>query len=279
MKCKICNSTSNKIFEKTILQKYNSGYYKCTNCFFLQTDEAVWLKEAYKSAITSLDIGMVNRNIHLQNEVKEIINSCFPESKIFLDYAGGYGMFVRLMRDIGFNFYRQDEYCKNIFAKYFDLSDLEIKKFDIVTAFEVLEHFENPIAEIEKIFNFSDTVIFSTEITPASNIDIENWWYIAPETGQHIAFYNQKSMKIIAEKFNKNYYCRNKNIHVFTSKKLTDLQCFYAFKRKSKHNIFFVSILRFLKYKIKRKTLTPVDYQYIKDLINNSPQKQKTQIL
>lgn len=268
MKCKICNSNTEKIFEKIILQKYQSNYHKCSNCGFVQTDEPIWLKEAYQSAITSLDIGMISRNNNLKTECIQIINSCFPEAKIFLDYAGGYGMFVRLMRDSGFDFYRQDDYCENIFANHFDIKNTQIKKFDIVTAFEVLEHFETPLTEIEKIFNFSDSVIFSTEIVPESNQEIENWWYIAQETGQHIAFYTKKSMELIAEKFNKNYYCRNHNIHVFTSKKLTNLQVDFAFNNNPKHKKYFWSKGRRQKYEVQRESLTPSDYQYIKDLLN-----------
>jgi len=38
-------------------------------------------------------------------------------------------VYVRLMRDEGYNFYRQDVYCENIFAKSFDVEDLKEKKF------------------------------------------------------------------------------------------------------------------------------------------------------
>lgn len=260
MSCKICNSHSEKIFVKIILQKYESSYYKCTNCGFIQTDEPVWLKEAYESAITSLDIGLINRNISLRKEIKSIIDSYFAESKIYLDYAGGYGMFVRLMRDIGFNFYRQDDYCDNIFSNYFDETDNSISKFDIVTGFEVLEHFNSPLEEIEKVLNYADTAIFSTEIAPYSNIQIENWWYICEETGQHIAFYTDKSMQIIAEKFKRNYYCRNGNIHIFTTKKINNF-----IKKPRKH---FLYKYTFFNKNIKRSSLLDKDYSYIKSLLN-----------
>lgn len=276
MKCKICDSNTEKIFEKIILQKFKSGYHKCINCSFVQTDEPIWLEEAYQSAITSLDIGMISRNNTLKTESTAIIDSCFPEAKIFLDFAGGYGIFVRLMRDSGFNFYRQDDYCQNIFSKNFDLKDIQTNKFDVVTAFEVLEHFENPIKEIEKIFNFSDSVIFSTEIAPETNIEIENWWYIAQETGQHIAFYSKKSMEIIAKKFNKNYYCRNQYIHVFTSKKLTDSQIDYAFNNNPIHKKHFWSKGKEQKIEIQRESLLLTDYQYIKNLLNNPNNKQES---
>jgi Methyltransferase domain len=271
MICKICKNPSEKIFEKIILQKYNANYYRCTSCSFVQTDQPTWLSEAYESAITSLDIGLPYRNFYLRDEVTNIINACFPESKIYLDFAGGYGLFVRLMRDNGFNFYRQDDYCKNIFAKHFDIIDYNTTSFDIVTAFEVFEHFDNPLEEIEKIFSYSDTVIFSTEITPETNEEIENWWYIAQETGQHIAFYSKKSMKIIAKKYNKNYYTKNGNLHLFTPKELNGKQIDFAFRNKKKKYFWEKSYQK--EFNLKRPSLLEIDYQFIKNILNNSSKK------
>jgi hypothetical protein len=50
---------------------------------------------------------------------------------------GGYGMFVRLMRDGGFDFHREDPLCDNLFAQGFDRQD--DGTFELVTAFEVFE--------------------------------------------------------------------------------------------------------------------------------------------
>ena len=65
MKCKICGENSPKIFEKKVLVKYEVSYHQCSNCQFVQTEESFWLDEAYKSAITSLDIGILLRNTFL----------------------------------------------------------------------------------------------------------------------------------------------------------------------------------------------------------------------
>jgi hypothetical protein len=259
MDCKICNYKTEVIFEKIILQKYKSKFHRCENCNFIQTDEPIWLEEAYKSAITTLDIGLLSRNNILKKQVENIIDNYFSETRLYLDYAGGYGVFVRLMRDIGYDFYRQDDYCDNIFANYFDINDTQIKQFDIVTGFEVLEHFSNPLQEIEKVLTFSETAIFSTEIAPLSISEAEKWWYLTEETGQHIAFYSVKSMEIIAEKFNKNYYCRDGNIHIFTNKKIPN------FKKKLPKS--FISKLFYKKRK--KESLTPKDYKYIQSILNN----------
>ncbi|MDM9385349.1 methyltransferase domain-containing protein [Chlorogloeopsis sp. ULAP01] len=80
----------------------------------------------------------------------------------FLDVSGGYGLLTRLMRDIGFDCYTTDKYCQNLFAKAFEPTD----KFeaDALFAFEVLEHIENPLKFLSKIFMKSGckTLIFST---------------------------------------------------------------------------------------------------------------------
>lgn len=264
MQCKICSSNSNKIFEKTILNKYPTNYYQCDNCKFIQTDTPFWLDESYSSAITSLDLGLLSRNLVLKDEVARIIDCCFPDAKTMLDYAGGYGVLVRLMRDNGFNFYRQDPYCENIFAKGFDVTDISIQKFDVVTAFEVFEHFADPIPEIEKIFELSDFVIFSTDLVP-EDIKTEDWWYISPEIGQHVAFYSKETMDFLAKKYNKNYYYKEKNIHVLTSKVFNESQIDYLFRAHVPKNRILNKLKRKINYSVSRKTLLWEDYDNIKN--------------
>lgn len=39
MKCKICRSNSNEIFNAIIINKYKIDYFKCDNCGFLQVED------------------------------------------------------------------------------------------------------------------------------------------------------------------------------------------------------------------------------------------------
>ncbi|NJM80144.1 MAG: hypothetical protein HC854_11990 [Flavobacterium sp.] len=76
---------------------------------------------------------------------------------------------------------------------------------------------------------------------PKSIQEIQNWWYIAEETGQHIAFYANETMDYIAQKFNKNYYSDGRSLHLFTAKKLSQTQIDYSFNydRKYKKKYFW----------------------------------------
>ncbi len=273
-KCKVCDQESPVIFQKTILQKYHSDYYRCKNCGFIQTSEPVWLEEAYQSAITSLDIGLIDRNLYLNEQVPRIVETAFPDNKAMLDYGGGYGMLVRMLRDKGYNFYRQDLYCENLFAKHFDIQDAPVKRFDLLSAFEVFEHLTDPLPEISKMFKLSDSIVFSTLLVPSENVkELEDWWYLSTLTGQHVALYSFKSLELIAKKFGKNFYSNGNNLHLMTSKLLSEEQQRAMFGVKKKRGIINRIINRLNKDNSTiqpRPSLLPKDYAFIENLLKQN---------
>ncbi|MFB2881224.1 methyltransferase domain-containing protein [Floridanema aerugineum] len=222
MKCKICQSESIHFANAKILDKYNIDYFKCQNCGFVQTEEPYWLSEAYTNAIASSDVGLVFRNLQFSKITSNIIFSIFAHSSKFLDYGGGYGLFVRLMRDEGFDFYWYDKYCDNIFAKGF-IAESEEEKYELVTAFEVFEHFSDPLTEIQNLFQFSRNILFSTELLPENNPKPGEWWYYSLQDGQHIAIYTVKSLAIIAERLGLNFYSNGLNLHLITEKQIPEV--------------------------------------------------------
>ncbi len=216
MNCRICGTESNFIFSAKILNKYDVKYFHCSNCGFIQTEEPFWLKEAYSRPINISDTGYLQRNINLSKFTTTILTLFFNSKGKFLDYAGGYGVFVRLMRDIGFDFYWSDPYTENLFAKGFEHSRQD--RIELVTSFESFEHFNNPMKEIENMLSISKNIIFTTELLPNPIPKPDEWWYYGLEHGQHISFYSERTLQHIANYFRLNYSHLG-NLHLFTEKK------------------------------------------------------------
>lgn len=260
MICKICGTNNTKIFDKKVLGKYDVGYYQCPNCNFIQTDTPYWLNEAYSSAITATDIGLISRNVYFTEVTTALLRLCgFDGNKKYLDYGGGYGIYVRMMRDNGYNFFWSDEYCENVYAQKFsaDLTNTE-KNYEAVTAFEVFEHLVDPMKEIEKLLTYSDSILFSTVLANSRNTDIDKWWYIAPEHGQHVAFYDIKTLHYIASKYGLNVFSNNATLHLLTRKKINK---FYF--KLSTH----IRIAKLYNTIFQPKSLLDADYQlYLKDI-------------
>lgn len=222
MICSICSANAPAYCSARVLGKYEVQYYRCDQCQFIFTESPYWLNEAYNSAITRLDIGLVQRNQLMTPVVKAVINKWFNPRGRFIDYGGGYGMLVRMMRDEGFDFYRQDIHCENLYAESFDITDIPPFRADLLTAFEVFEHLVDPVAELEKMLALSDTILFSTTIQPTSNVSPESWWYFIPETGQHISLYSRSSLQALADRFELNYSWKGMDIHLFSRRRISN---------------------------------------------------------
>ncbi len=218
MICKICGSSSELIFKANVLERHDVSYFFCSSCDFIQTEEPYWLQEAYQDAVSIYDVWSVARPLNNSAIVARLIDHCFPNADSpVLDYGGGSGIFVRRMRDIGYNFIRSDAYSKNLYARCFDIVDFpDQKKFSLVTSFEVFEHLVNPLEDVRTLFKYADSIYFTTIIKPSNITKADDWDYIAPYHGQHISFYSVNALKKIAELTGSKLISDRKSNHFLT---------------------------------------------------------------
>lgn len=234
--CKICNSTTQTAFSCIALKKYSFEAAICHDCGLLQIVEPHWLDEAYGEAIAEADTGLVSRNLSLANDLTPLLFHLFEDKGCYVDFSGGTGLLVRLMRDTGFDFRWRDPYCKNIHARGFEFNP-DIHKCNAVTAFEVLEHILNPVDFIRDAMSTAgaDLFICTTQLFEGRPPDPTKWWYYAFEAGQHISFYQRKTLAKIAGYLNLNLFT-NGLIHIFYKNQ-------YQNKINKYYNSKFVRIL------------------------------------
>lgn len=260
MECKICQNETKIIFNAKVLYKYDVDYYQCIKCGFGQTEKPYWLEEAYVSSMNLSDTGVMQRSERMSKITTALIFFFFNTKGTFLDYAGGFGVFTRQMRDIGFDFYWQDPYTKNEIARGFEGS-LD-RKYDIVTTFESFEHFDNPFQEIEKILQLTDTIVLTTDLISVPAPKHKDWWYYASEHGQHLSFYSKNSFDKIAKKYGLIYY-NTKNVHVLSRKKIGLLGNLFLKFKFAKH-LLYLSFY-FVNPFLKSKSVSDMNSFYSKD--------------
>lgn len=202
------------MFSARVLDKYEVAYSLCPICDLLQTEQPYWLDEAYARPITLQDTGLLSRNIMLSSKLSLFLNDAGLREGRFLDYAGGYGVMTRLMRDIGFDYYWNDVYTHNLFAVGFE-GTLD-SKYDAVSAFEVLEHLGDPAAVVQQVLSSTDTFIFSTELREVGSVPARDWMYYGFAHGQHVSFYSQATLSFLAEQTGTRLLTDGRFFHVLT---------------------------------------------------------------
>ncbi len=228
-KCRFCqNNTISLLFppnKKTILKSSISDYactnsafgihgpiVKCSNCQIIYVDEELTQEQVstyYECANDPLYFDEQEaRRITFQKHLKKL-----PKRGNLLDIGTNTGLFVKIAQDSGWDAtglepnkwgveYAKKNYGVNLVNKPFEKGTFKKESFDVVTMWDVIEHFTDPVFEIEKVFEIikpNGVFAFST-INPESLLAKamgSRWpWYME----MHKVFLNKKAAEFYLKK-------------------------------------------------------------------------------
>ncbi len=198
-----------------MLGSFEAEFERCPRCGLVMAVRPHWLDQAYAAPITRLDIGLLDRCLLLSQVTAAVLRAERLRGGRFLDWAGGYGALTRLMRDRGYHFEHLDPMTDNVFAHGHEVPDVDSRRYDLVTGFEVLEHLEDPVGALRPVAGTTDRLLITTQPLPDPPPSPTQWWYYALSTGQHITFYTPRSLALLAERLGFDGVVTGSFVHLF----------------------------------------------------------------
>jgi SAM-dependent methyltransferase len=190
---------------KVVRNRYVAHYYECGSCRALQVVDPSWLAEAYAQEgnplVDNPDKGRFARNFSAFHYIAALVESgVVPERPMTLDFGGGYGILTQMLRSGGYEAWQADPHVPVPFLAadrgLSRLEDFPDGSFDLVTSLEVMEHLDDPQSVVDRLARLlkpGGTLMLSTTLYRPGEHD-QNWFYLHPETGQHITFWSREAL-------------------------------------------------------------------------------------
>ena len=174
-------------------------YARCSNCGFVFTDHFDdWSALEWSTSIYNAEYKLVDPDfLSVRPEANaawlaDTVGPNLCDIKI-LDFGSGNGKTEEFLRLRGFaNVVSYDPIFNDVVPD---------GKFDLVTAFEVVEHSPNPVEVFRQLVSFMSpgaTLVFQTCLTPDNMETIRSgWWYMSPRNG-HVSLYSSGALQTLA---------------------------------------------------------------------------------
>gem|GEM_PF-1997310 len=189
--CKICGAKST-----FFAWRRGAAYFKCMQCSFIEStfhEGKDFYEEVYKNAIHTASKTSGGRELFFVEWCTEILGFSNPRILVF---APGSTLTFEILSERGADVYAADISDGLPYSDRFihlRKSKMPEVKFDIITAVEVIEHFDNPHSEFEFLHNHlaQDGIIAGTTDFYQGR-PIWNTIYLDPK--DHISYFHRDSL-------------------------------------------------------------------------------------
>ena len=156
--CRVCQQPSDSLWTGTLIG-HSVDYFECPSCGYVQTEAPYWLEQAYSSAINDSDTGIMKRNLYNRRVILGALHLLGETSSAVLDYAGGYGILVRLLRDDGVDAFWYDKFCQNLLQQgFYKICQTKMHQLHHLLAGELKSHSHQRNPEPHSLFRLASTM-------------------------------------------------------------------------------------------------------------------------
>ena len=224
VKCTICSGQTSEVMSYEVTGGYLARLVRCDRCTMTFIANPEWLEASFSNELNSHDVGSADRSILVAGFVRSLLRSRSLGRACLLDFGGGDGLAVRYLRDHGVDCRWEDPFCSPRFFVGPDAND--VPRFSLIFLSEVALHFTDPLAVVTELLERSEKVLM-TAVVPPDPIP-QDWWYLMPSTGQHVAFFSQRALEEMAKKMSAELITDGRFFHMFCRTRPTVLErlCF-----------------------------------------------------
>ena len=231
--CKICAAPSPRFdvldFEKfvshTPYTRPMSGvpviYRRCPACGFIFTNffdsftPAQWTEHVYNDGYAGVDPEFAAIRPAIDAMAVQSYFADMRASAVGLDFGGGNGRTAALLRTAGWAFDCFDPFGTD------ELHVDRLGRYNLCTAFEVLEHLTDPAASLGTLLGKATDgpliVLIGTALTDGQVTEAHrlSWHYAGPRNG-HISLYSRRSLQLLAGRFGLDYSNVSPSTHIMS---------------------------------------------------------------
>ncbi|MDA7440755.1 class I SAM-dependent methyltransferase [Candidatus Pseudothioglobus singularis] len=189
--CPLCNSKSHSLIHNDSHREYLS----CSDCEFVFVPKSFHLSqidEKLRYDTHNNDPGDIRYRQFLSQLAEPLLQK-IPEKSYGLDFGSGPGPTLSLMLE-------EKGHHVDLYDKFYASNDgIFNRKFDFITATEVIEHLRDPMLEFKRLASalMVDGYIALMTHLLTEETDFRSWYY--KNDPSHIGFFNKQSLVYLAK--------------------------------------------------------------------------------